>query len=161
MISNNASPLVHIPESTQTSVQFNVMPERPVSEVMTLREYRVGDLYVEASFDREYKSSMLKSPDHFIFLTGLVHSQKMIYVTLCKYFDIPYEAGGPERLKIWPFDIQVQIPKLIRKSEDLVQRLRLSSVEKREGAPGYIVKGHSDVEGVITVQFEAAVFLVE
>ena len=35
------------------------MPDRPVEEKLFIREYRIGPNYIEAHFDRSYKSSMV------------------------------------------------------------------------------------------------------
>lgn len=125
-----APPLEIYPEAHDCRCSFNVMPDRPVEETLKVREYRCGPGYVEAHFDREYRSAMKASPSHLIFLTALAHTQKMLYLALCREFALPYDPEGPELLKMWPTKIDVKIPKLIAEEKDLVQKLWLRSVKK-------------------------------
>ena len=99
-----------IPEQHISELSFNVMPGRPVQERLLIREYRVEDRYAEAHFDREYASSMQNSPSHLIFLSALVHTQKLLYLALCREFGFHYDPDGPERFKIWPTKVEVRIP---------------------------------------------------
>ena len=128
----DASPadLETVPELHDCRCGFNVMPGRPVEEVLKVREYRVGQGYVEAHFDREYHSSMLASPSHLIFLTALVHTQKMLYLALCRHWGLDYDPQGPEQFKMWPTKIDVKIPQLIAEERDLVQQLWLRRVRR-------------------------------
>jgi len=119
-----------IPELHDCHCSFNVMPDRPVEEVMKVREYRVGPGYVEAHFDRTYHSTMQASPSHLIFLTALAHTQKMLYLALCREFDLDYDPKGPEQFKMWPTKIEVKIPTLIAEEQGLVQQLWLRSVKR-------------------------------
>lgn len=118
-----------IPELHESFCSFNVMPDRPVTETLKVREYRCGPRYVEAHFDREYQSSMKASPSHLIFLTALAHTQKMLYLALCKELDLPYEPKEAELFKMWPTKIDVRIPTLLAQEKDLVQQLWLRSVK--------------------------------
>ena len=118
-----------IPERHDCRCTFNVMPDRPVEEVLKVREYRVGERYVEAHFDREYRSTMRASPSHLIFLTALAHTQKMLYLALCREFGLAYDPRGTEQFKMWPTKIDVRIPKLIGAERDLVQQLCVRSVK--------------------------------
>ncbi len=124
-----------IHERTDCHCSFNVMPDRPVEETLHIREYRVGDRYVEAHFDRSYRSSMAASPSHLIFLTALVHTQKMLYLGLCREFGFDYDPEGAEAFKMWPTKIDVRIPELIAAENDLVQQLWIHEVKPvRDGA---------------------------
>lgn len=119
-----------LPEEHDSFCSFNVMPNRPVEETLKVREYRCGPGYVEAHFDREYRSSMQASPSHLIFLTALAHTQKMLYLALCRELDLPYDPNGAELFKMWPTKIQVKIPTLLAQEKDLVQQLWLRSIKK-------------------------------
>jgi len=119
-----------LPERHDSNCRFNVMPDRPVEETLKVREYRCGPGYVEAHFDREYRSSMASSPSHLIFLTALAHTQKMLYLALCREFSLPYDPKGAELFKMWPTKIEVKIPTLLAQEKDCVQQLWLRSVKK-------------------------------
>lgn len=129
-LTTEATDLEVLTENHDCHCSFNVMPDRPVEEVMKVREYRCGPGYVEAHFDREYHSTMLASPSHLIFLTALAHTQKMLYLALCREFQLPYDPSGAEQFKMWPTKIDVRIPTLIADEKDLVQKLWLRSVKK-------------------------------
>ena len=120
--------LISIKEEHQCHCSFNVMPSRPVEETLHVREYRTGERYVEAHFDREYRSSMAASPSHLIFLTALVHTQKMLYLALCREFDLDYDPLAAEQFKMWPTKIDVRIPELIAEESGLVQQLWIRRV---------------------------------
>ena len=117
-------------EQHESHLEFNVMAGRPVREELHVHEYRVGSRYAEAHFDREYHSSMSKSPSHLIFLSTLVHTQKLLYVALCREFGFAYEPKGPERFKLWPTKVSVRIPELIPEEENLVQRLWIVGLQQ-------------------------------
>lgn len=129
---SDGPPLRVIQEEANISLSFNVMPDRPVQETLFIREYRVWDRYVEATFDRTYHSSMRASPSHLIFLTALAHTQKLLYVAICHEFGIPYDPNGPERFKMWPTKVEVKIPVMITQEQDLVQRLYIREIKKRD-----------------------------
>ena len=74
---------------------------------------------IKAFFDREYKTDMLKSPDHYIFLSALINLQKMIYLLMCRYFKIKYIPSEPEKFKIWPLKTDIQMHGMIRKKNNL------------------------------------------
>jgi hypothetical protein len=146
-------------EESTVGLTFNVMPDRPVTETLYIHEYRVWPRYVEAEFDRTYQSRMRASPSHLIFLTALAHLQKMIYVALCHEFNLPYDPKGPERLKLWPTKIDVKIPVLIKQEEDLVHRVYIRQLKKRDDKT-YKVVVESRV-GSMQLNGEAPVFLME
>lgn len=148
-----------ISEDTQSHLTFNVMPDRPVEETMFIKEYRLWPNYMEAVFDRSYKSSMIHSPDHLIFLSVLISSQKSIYVYVCHLLDIPYDPRGGERMKIWPIDVKVVLPRMVRKREGLVHSIRFPEVRKLDSAK-YQLGFQSHVGNTIRVDGEALVFLI-
>lgn len=151
--------LTVIDEQHDCRCSFNVMPGRPVEETLHVREYRVGDNYVEAHFDREYRSAMKASPSHLIFLTALVHTQKMLYLGLCREFGLDYDPEGAEQFKMWPTKIEVKVPELIAEEEGLVQQLWIRRVnELPNGARRAVV----DVRvGSLQIRAVVPVFMLE
>lgn len=136
------------PEHHTSHLEFNVMPGRPVIEDLHVHEYRRGDRYAEAHFDREYRSSMKASPSHLIFLSALVHTQKLLYLALCKEFGFEYDPTGPEKLKMWPTKIECRVPELIDAEKDLVQQLWVREV-KKFNARTYRVKIETRIDSLV------------
>jgi len=148
-----------IPETSTIQVSFNIMPDRPVSETLVLKEYRLGESYIEAVFDREYASTMLNSPDHLIFLTALAHCQRLGYVYLCHYFERPYEPQDNEILKIWPVSVKVEMARMIRKRRDVVQKMWVTSITK-EAERQYLASMRSTIEDLMSFEIVSKVFLL-
>ena len=120
---HESTALHYFAEKHESYLAFNVMPGKPVEETLHVHGYAVGERYAEAHFDRSYSSSMQNSPSHLIFLSALVHTQKMLYLVLCEELGFDYDPHGPERFKMWPTKISVRIPELIEEEQGLVQRL--------------------------------------
>ncbi len=152
------SPLV-IEDTTIQEIQFNVMPERPVSEILRPKEYRIWNRYIEAEFDRQYYSSMLSSPDHLIFLTSLIQVQRMVYIYMCHERRLRYEPLKPELLKVWPTNINVEMPKMVTETSGLVHRLRLTKLRQLDGKR-FFAESKSDVNGVIEISASAFIHLL-
>jgi len=114
-------------------LEFNVMAGRPVTEVLHFRSYEVNEAYARGVFDRTYTSAMKASPSHLVFLTALVHLQKMLYMILCRRWELTYDANGPEQLKIWPTNIEVKVPELVVEEHDLVQEAWLRELREVRG----------------------------
>jgi hypothetical protein len=148
-----------IEENTTIFSQFNVMPGRPVEETLFVKEYRINDRYIEATFDRQYKSSMLESPDHLIFLTALAQAQKLLYVLLCHEFGLDYDPYQDERLKIWPTKLHINLPKMVTKTTDLVQTMTIKKLEKASSGK-YYVHLSSAIEHLIEFEVETVVYLL-
>ena len=148
-----------IQEDTRNHISFNVMPDRPVEETLFIKEYRIWPNYMETVFDRQYKSSMIHSPDHLIFLSLLVTCQKSMYVYVCNALGIPYGPRDPERVKIWPIDVKVVLPKMVRTKNNLVHSIRFSPLRKVDEGK-YHVAIQSHVEGIIQLDGEALIFLI-
>lgn len=110
-------------DQSKVDLSFNVMPDRSISETMHVREYRVWQDYAEASFDRSYASAMAASPSHLIFLTGLAHAQKLLYVLMAHRLGLEYSPDVPEFGKFWVTDVRIHIPKMIRQEKNLIERL--------------------------------------
>lgn len=119
---------IELNESSSNLCYFNVMPNKFVKEELNIKTYKISTNKIEAIFDREYHSDMRKSPSHLIFLSVLIHSQKMFYIYLCHHFNIPYQSNGEERLKIWPTWMEVNLPKLITNEKDIKQTVTLDSL---------------------------------
>ncbi len=122
-------PLKVIRDDSKIDLNFNVMPDRPVGERFHLKEYRIWNRYAEVTFDREYFSSMEKSPDHLIFLTGLAHCQKILYVYLSHELGFEYDPKGKEVLKYWPTSVHVEMPKMVRQNHDVVQKFWVHKID--------------------------------
>jgi hypothetical protein len=148
-----------IHDDAKITCEFNVMQDRPVKENFYIKEYRIDNSYGEATFDRDYFSSMEKSPDHMIFLTAQVHTQKLLYLVLSKYFGFEYSANSKENLKIWPTQVSVDMPKMVRDNENVVQKLWVHSVEAvRENV--FKVQITSTFNGIVKITSETHVYLI-
>ena len=157
--SGTLPPAKIISEWSETKISFNVMPGKNVKETLHIKEYRVWENRVEGIFDREYSSSMIRSPDHLIFLTALVHLQKLIYVFLCHKLGFEYDPHGDEKLKIWPTRIDTGIPSMIRKKTNLVQSFEATDFYRRPDG-SFFLTGISRV-GDLVIDGDALVFLME
>lgn len=152
-------PIKIITEDFTNHIAFNVMPNRPVEETLFIKKYKIWDHYVEATFDREYHSAMAKSPDHLMFLTVLVHLQKMLYVYLCYEFDLEYDPSDREKVKIWPTVLHIEMPQLITKTRDIVQSLKIEDIFQRNEKSFYI-SALSSIENTVTMSGEVVVYLI-
>lgn len=150
-------PLRVIHEQTEVAMAFNIMPDRPVRETLFIREYRIWNQYIEATFDRSYSSSMERSPSHLIFATALAHTQKMLYVYACHHFDAPYDPRGPERFKIWPTKVDVRMPKMVRQESDIVHCLHVASI-KQLGENTFKFRVKSKINNVLTIDGDVPIF---
>jgi hypothetical protein len=150
-------PLQTVREATRVRMAFNVMPDKPVEETLFIREYRIWDRYIEATFDRQYVSSMEKSPSHLIFATALAHTQKLLYVYACHEFGVPYDPYGPERFKLWPTKVEVKMPQMVREEADLVHCLYLTDI-KHVGDRVFKFFVKSRINNLIAIDGEVPVF---
>ena len=148
-----------IDESTESALEFNVMPDRPVRETLHIKRYRIGHRFIEAQFDRTYVSSMLKSPSHLIFLTALVHTQKILYVYACHELGLEYDPYGPEVLKIWPTQVEIQMPRMVRNESDLTHTVHIDSFERLAEGRHHIVM-RSEINGCIYINGETPVYVL-
>ena len=150
---------VVIKDRSTQSLRFNVLNNKNVEETLTFKKYIVKDKKIETYFDREYSTDMLKSPNHFIFLSALVNLQKMIYVLMCDYFNLKYSSNGDEKLKIWPMDVDVKMNGLIRKNKDLMQDFEIDSIEQISSTK-YRISGRSSSESTVIIKGSALVYLI-
>lgn len=152
-------PLAVYRDDTTVSLQFNVMPNRPVAETLFVREYRIWHRYIEATFDRNYSSAMARSPSHLVFTTALTHTQKMLYAYACHEFGVPYDPHGPELFKFWPTKVDVRIPKMIREETDLVHRLHITELKEfNEAKFKFVIE--SRVNDLLTINAQVPFFRV-
>lgn len=153
------SPVTVVNERVDNRLSFNVMPDRPVEETLHIREYRLQGDRIEAHFDRSYHSAMLKSPSHLIFLSAVAHFQKIIYVYACHRLGLGYDPYGPEKLKIWPTIVQIEMPRMIRNEEGLVHRVHVKSFETL-GPKRYRLKATSDVNDCLYINGETPLYVL-
>lgn len=135
------------------------MPGKPVTEELKIKEYKLRPRYVEAIFDREYHSSMEQSPSHLIFLTALIHIQKMLYTYLCHELGIEYDPYGKEKIKIWPTVVNVRMPKLITKETDISHKLWITRLAKRSEHRLFI-NFTSKIDGSVTIDGTAMILKI-
>jgi hypothetical protein len=148
-----------LPEATTNELAFNVMPNRPVTESLSIREYRIRPRYIEAIFDRRYSSSMAHSPSHLVFLSALVHTQKMIYTYFCHEFRFEYDPYNSEKLKIWPTEVRTSMPEMIVKEIGISHKLWVRRVRKLTSMR-YFVEIFSEIEGVVTIEASSILVLL-
>tara|TARA_Y100001934_G_C11960435_1_gene589279 strand:+ start:204 stop:707 length:504 start_codon:yes stop_codon:yes gene_type:complete len=153
------TPIEIIKEDSEQILQFNVMPNKKVNEKLIINKYIVKKNKIEAFFDRKYETDMLKSPDHFIFLSALINLQKMIYVLMCRHLNIEYSSSEPEKLKIWPLKTDIDMNGMIRKKKNVKQDFEVQSIEKL-AENKYILKGVSTSESTIKISGSALVYKI-
>ena len=153
------TPIEIIKEDSEQILQFNVMPNKKVNEKLIINKYVVKKNKIEAFFDRKYETDMLKSPDHFIFLSALINLQKMIYVLMCRHLNIEYSISGPEKLKIWPLKTDIDMNGMVRKKNNVKQDFEVQSIEKL-AENKYILKGVSTSESTIKISGSALVYKI-
>ena len=147
-------------KDSKCSIKFNVLPRKQVSEYILVSKYVLKKRYIEAHFNRKYITEMINSPDHLIFLTSLVHLQKMIYLYLCYEFDLPISFSGKESLKVWPTKINVDMRNLITQSTDLIQNIKITNL-KKTGPKSYFGKCISDINnGEATITADAVIYIL-
>ena len=141
-------------------IKFNVLPYRDVNESLIVDRYVLKNRYIEAFFSRKYKTEMVNSPDHLIFLTSLVHLQKMIYIYLCYEFGYPITLSGKEKLKIWPTKINVDMKNMITQSTNLSQSIEIKAL-KKTSKNSYFGKCLSLINnGEATITADAVIYII-
>ena len=138
-------------------MSFNVMPGRGVTETLHCKEYRAWSGYVEADFDRTYKSEMRNSPSHLIFLTAEAHAQKLAYIAIAESFERPYVPSEPEYFKIWWTSAHCNVPEMIRDEQDLMQVLWVTEFVQT-GPKAYSLEVYSRICGSMELWGRASVF---
>ena len=144
---------------SKSSINFNVLPGKDVKEDIIIKKYILKKRYIETIFDRNYSSDMTQSPDHLIFLSTLVHLQKMIYIYLCYEFGLSMKLEDNEKLKIWPTNINIKMPKMITKTKNISQIIKIKSLRKT-GSKTYFGKCESSIENIIDISADALVYTI-
>tara|TARA_Y100001968_G_C18871602_1_gene487446 strand:- start:22 stop:531 length:510 start_codon:yes stop_codon:yes gene_type:complete len=148
-----------IEDSSIQNLKFNVMHNKNVEERLIFKKYIIESNRVETYFDREYKTSMKKSPDHYIFLSSLINLQKMIYLLMCDRFKIPYNKNDEEKVKIWPTSVDVRMNGIVRKKKNIMQDFELTSISQISDGK-YHISGKSSAESAILLKGEALVYII-
>ena len=84
---------------------------------------------IEGVFDREYRAACDRAQITSWF-SARWSVPKLLYLLLCERFHRPTDLDKPESLKIWPFDISIQMPELIRRRNGLIQRIQIQRFEE-------------------------------
>ncbi len=158
-VAKSEEPRVVIHDDSQITMKFNVMPNRDVTEDFFIREYRVWHRYAEATLDREYTSSMEKSPDHLIFLTGCAHSQKLFYIALAHEFGFGYSPDEKEKFKIWPTAVRVSMPAMVRQNQDVIQKLFITKFN-RVTDKVFEINFRTTYNDIVTIEMETKVYFI-
>ena len=156
-LKNNDTEIIN--ENSEQILQFNVMPNKNVNEKLKINRYIVEDNKIQVFFDRDYQTDMLKSPNHFIFLSALINLQKMIYILMCKHLNIKYSPLESEKLKIWPIKTDIDMNGMIRKKKNVMQDFKVKNIEKISNNK-YILKGVSTSESTIKISGSALVYKI-
>ncbi len=148
-----------IKDSSVQNLKFNVMHEKDVQEKLVFKKYIIDGNKIETYFNREYKTSMKKSPDHYIFLSSLINLQKMIYLLMCDRFDISYNKNDEEKIKIWPTSVDIKMNGIVRKKNNIMQDFELTSISQISDDK-YSISGNSSAESTILLKGEALVYII-
>ena len=127
---NDSAPKKIITENCNQKINFNVMPGKFVNENIKVKEYRIWDNAIESIFDRTYHTDMINSPDHLTFLSSLINLQKMVYVYMNNYLSIKHDDKNKESLKVWPGKLNIDMPKMVLKRENISHLMILKSIVK-------------------------------
>ena len=120
---------VPVPEADEVGAQFNIMPDRYVTETFQLQPFIIATDYAEAIFDRLYRSDMEASPNHITMTVLPLLTQRLFYAWCCHRLGLRYDPRGPELLKIWPTHLAMHYPRLLRLSQNVRYRLDVALFE--------------------------------
>jgi len=148
-----------IVDNSVQNLKFNVMHDKDVEEKLTFKKYIIKGNKIETYFDREYKTSMRKSPNHYIFLSSLVNLQKMIYLLMCDKFKLSYNKNDEEKIKLWPTSVDVRMNGIVRKKNNIMQDFELTSIYQISDGK-YTISGNSSAESTILLKGEALIYLI-
>ena len=110
------------------SVFFNILPNKNVKESIYVKKYILNKRKIEAVFYRKYVNDMIESPS-LVFLTSLAF-QKMIYIYLCYEFGFSINLIGKKIERYISTKLNIELPKLITDSKDIVQTIEINSLRK-------------------------------
>ena len=142
-----------------SSLVFNVLPKKNITEKINVKKYCLKKRFIEAIFDRKYSTDMIHSPDHLIFLSSLIQLQKMIYIYLCYEFNLNINLSDKEKLKIWPTNINIDMPRMITKKTNLSQKIKIKNLRKLSNH-SYFGKCESNIENLIHITADAMITVV-
>jgi len=148
-----------VDDNSVQNLKFNVMHEKDVEERLVFKKYIIDGNKIETYFNREYKTSMKKSPDHYIFLSSLINLQKMIYLLMCDRFNISYSKNDEEKIKIWPTSVDIKMNGIVRKKNNIMQDFELTSISQISDNK-YSISGNSSAESTILLKGEALVYII-
>ena len=148
-----------IADNSVQNLKFNVMHEKDVEEKLVFKKYIIDGNRIKTYFNREYKTSMKKSPNHYIFLSSLINLQKMIYLLMCDRFDISYNKNDEEKIKIWPTSLDIKMNGIVRKKNNIMQDFELTSISQISDNK-YSISGNSSAESTILLKGEALVYII-
>lgn len=146
-------------DASSHELAFNVLRGRSVREELTPEKYSIGRRCARVEFSRRYYSDMEKSPSHLIFLSALVQWQKLIYLMMCREFNITYCAADAEMFKVWPTDVRCCVPVMVREERSLRQDTVISTIEPR-GASKWNVEAFSVVNERLGFVARATVYRI-
>ena len=155
----NNNDIETIIEKSEQLLQFNVLPRKNVTEKLIFEKYIVSKNKIQAFFSREYQTEMAKSPNHFIFISALINLQKIIYILMCKHFNVEYNSNGSEKFKIWPIKTDVQINGMIRKTTNIIQDFEIESIQEL-AKNKYMLTGVSSSESTIIIKGSAIIYKI-
>lgn len=149
----------HFKDEGEIRLHFNVMPDRNVEEVLYNTSYLATENRVVATFDRRYRSEMVNSPSHVIFLSALIQFQKLTYLHVCHRLGWDYVPGAPERAKVWPTEVTCSMPEMVTAERELHQTFDV--VRSRVVSSNRLhLWANSDVNGIIRLTGQAMVFIL-
>ena len=148
-----------IKDHSRQILRFNVLPNKFVEETLIIDRYVIDDIKIEVYFDRLYKTDMKKSPNHYIFLSSLINLQKMIYLLMCKRFNIKYSDYDDEKFKIWPLQTDIEMKGMVRDSINIMQDFIIDDFKKISDKK-YYIHGKSSTNSIINITGSALVYIL-
>ena len=155
----NSKPSKVIKENSSQNISFNIMPNKDVKESVKVKEYRLWDNAIETLFDRSYNTDMKHSPNHLTFLSSLTNLQKMVYVFMHHYLAIKYDKNSDEKIKVWPGKLEINMPKMIMKKNNLQHLMVVSSVTQLK-ENRYKICADTTVGNIVSISGEALVIVL-
>tara|TARA_B100000029_G_C17249156_1_gene842082 strand:- start:109 stop:648 length:540 start_codon:yes stop_codon:yes gene_type:complete len=149
-------PKLIINDYSEQALSFNVLANKNITETLIIKKYRIWDGSIEATFSRKYETDMVASPNHLIFISALINLQKMVYIYMHHFLNIKYEPDGNETLKVWPTDLNISIPKLYTKEDDIIHRLDVKSI-RNIGKNRYFINADTFIEDSLTISGKALI----
>ncbi len=151
--------VVTINDQDFVQAKFNIMKGKEISEKISFSSFRVGDYFVEATFDREYMSEMDHSPSHITMTVIPLLTQRVCYGWLCHHFDLPYAPDGDEKVKMWPTWLEFKYPNLISSEKSLNYKVKITSFKQIQEKQ-YLSRIQSTVNNELEINAKALVILV-